>query len=287
MNSEFKISVVIPTFNRQSMLQRAVDSVLAQTHPVTEIIVVDDGSTDGTEQLVKSIQYDSVQYIYQDNQGVSCARNTGIKQARGNWIALLDSDDEWLPNKLELQVDALVSRPDFHFCHTNEIWIRRGKRVNPMAKHEKNGGHIFEKCLPLCVISPSSVLIRKNVFEQTGLFDETLPACEDYDLWLRYCAKFPVLYIDQPLLNKYGGHADQLSKKYLGMDLYRLQSLIKLMKDNDLAREQVEAAKNTFFQKYSILHKGATKHKNIELLKLCEELLQEMNLYLEQKEGAF
>lgn len=286
MDSEFKISAVIPTYNRQGTLQRAIDSILAQTYPADEIIVVDDGSMDDTRGLFKSPGYQTIRYIYQDNQGVSCARNTGINQARGNWIALLDSDDEWLPNKLELQVNALISRPEFNFCHTNEIWIRHGKRVNPMARHEKNGGYIFEKCLPLCVISPSSVLIKKTVFEQIGLFDEALPACEDYDFWLRYCAKHPVLYVDKPLLRKYGGHTDQLSRKYLGMDLFRLQSLIKLIKQNDLAREQIEAVKNTFFQKYSILYQGATKHKNVDLVSLCEGLLQEMHFHLEQRECA-
>lgn len=286
MRSEFKISVVIPTFNRAALLQRAIDSVLAQSYPVAEVIVIDDGSTDGTRQLVTSIPQHRIQYTYQDNQGVSCARNTGIKQATGNWIALLDSDDEWLPNKLETQIRALRDNPHYGFCHTNELWVRNGKRVNPMIKHEKNGGYIFEKCLPLCVISPSSVLIEKSVFEETGLFDESLPACEDYDLWLRYCATKPVLYVDEPLLVKYGGHEDQLSRKYLGMDRFRLQALVKLITTSELATNQVNAIKTTFLNKYKILYSGAQKHQNTEIINVCEKLFHEMHVELSQIESA-
>ncbi|MET0093096.1 MAG: glycosyltransferase family A protein, partial [Sedimenticola sp.] len=207
-----QISVIIPTHNRADLLERALKSVQAQTLPPLEVIVVDDGSEDHTREMV-SEKFPRVHYLHQPNRGVSSARNLGISEARGDWIALLDSDDEWLPSKLASQKTRLESQPGHHICHTEEIWIRNGKRVNQMKKHTKQGGAIFQHCLPLCVISPSSVLIHKSVFREVGLFDESLPACEDYDLWLRICARYPVTYVEQPQIVKYGGHEDQLSRR--------------------------------------------------------------------------
>lgn len=285
-DSEDMISVVIPTYNRVALLDRALKSVLAQKRPADEIIVVDDGSNDGTAELISAKYKKSVVYVFQPNRGVSAARNEGIRRAKGNWIALLDSDDEWKADKLETQLAAITANPQYNFCHTNEIWIRNGKRVNAMLKHEKSGGYIFDKCLPMCVISPSSVLIKKSVFIETGYFDEELPACEDYDFWLRYCCVNPVLFVDKALLIKYGGHEDQLSRKYMGMDLFRLQSLVKLMSLASLSDQQVAGIKKTFFEKYKIIFSGATKHNNEEMLCLAEDLFQEMQKQIAQRELA-
>ncbi|MGB7490221.1 MAG: glycosyltransferase family A protein, partial [Thermoanaerobaculia bacterium] len=193
------VSVVIPTFDRASVLARAVDSVVAQTHSPAEVIVVDDGSTDDTAELVER-RFPSVRLLRQENRGVSAARNRGIEASGGEWIALLDSDDEWRPSKLERQMSGLEERPELRVCHTDEIWIRQGRRVNPRQIHAKHGGWIFEHCLPLCAMSPSSILIHRSIFEVVGMFDEELPACEDYDLWLRICSRYPVLYVDEPLV---------------------------------------------------------------------------------------
>ncbi|MES9888132.1 MAG: glycosyltransferase family A protein, partial [Candidatus Sedimenticola sp. 6PFRAG1] len=228
-----QISVVIPTHNRATVLERALASVLTQTHPAMEVIVVDDGSEDRTRELLAQ-KFPSVRYLHQPNQGVSSARNLGIANARGDWIAFLDSDDEWLPGKLQAQKELLSNHPDIRICHTEEIWIRDGKRVNQMKKHTKQGGVIFRHCLPLCVISPSSVMIHRDVFEQVGVFDESLPACEDYDLWLRICARYPVAFIEQPQINKYGGHDDQLSRRHWGMDRFRLQALEKIIVSGEI-----------------------------------------------------
>jgi glycosyltransferase involved in cell wall biosynthesis len=187
MNKKDFISVVITTYNRKNIIGRAIDSVLAQTRSADEIILVDDGSSDNTNEFVKN-KYPKIKYIWQECRGISHARNTGISLATGTWIAFLDSDDEWLSSKLEVQQNALKIEPDYKICHTNEIWIRNGRRVNPMKKHEKSGGFIFKNCLPLCIISPSSVIINRSVFDQYGTFDESLDVCEDYDLWLRLCA---------------------------------------------------------------------------------------------------
>jgi glycosyltransferase involved in cell wall biosynthesis len=256
--SKYSVSVIITTFNRRHTIERAIDSVLNQTHPADEIILIDDGSTDGTDQLIK-INYPNIIYIWQENQGISHARNTGISLSTFNWIALLDSDDEWLSSKLYQQIRALQDQLDYKICHTNELWIRNGKRVNQMKKHEKSGGLIFEKCLPLCIISPSSVMIQRSVFDEYGLFDQSLPVCEDYDLWLRLCAFLPVLYIEDPQIIKYGGHSDQLSRKYWGMDRYRMKVLEKIIDNPKLSPEKLRAAIQTLIEKIDIYILGAKK----------------------------
>lgn len=260
------ISVVIPSYNRAQLLVNAVNSVLAQSHAADEIIVVDDGSNDNTERLIAS-HFPQVRFTRQQHAGVSAARNTGIKLARGDWIAFLDSDDQWLGEKLAQQRRAIQRQPDSVLCHSDEIWIRNGKRVNPMNKHRKYGGDIFEHCLPLCCISPSATLVRRDVLFELGLFDETLPACEDYDLWLRLCAKYPVTYVDQPLLYKYGGHPDQLSKKHWGMDRFRIRALAKLLGSAQLDEHKRRSSLKMFEKKCQILEKGAQKHQNHALIR--------------------
>ncbi|MBT2969563.1 MAG: glycosyl transferase [gamma proteobacterium symbiont of Ctena orbiculata] len=252
------VSVVIPTHNRAHTLPRALDSVLAQSHQPLEIIVVDDGSDDETAELMED-HYGCCDYLRQANQGVSSARNLGIEKARGEWIALLDSDDRWLPNKLQLQLEALAGAPRYRLCHTDEFWIRKGVRVNQMLKHAKSGGRIFQRCLPLCVISPSSVILHHTLFEEFGLFDTELPACEDYDLWLRICAGEEVLFIDRPLIEKYGGHDDQLSRRHWGMDRFRVHALMKLLDQQQLEKEDRIAAVTTLIEKSTILAEGAEK----------------------------
>ena len=224
MNKSFEIATIIPTFNRKHTLQRAIDSVYDQKYISNEIIIVDDGSTDGTDEWIKK-KYPQIIFLSQSNSGVSSARNLGIKAARSEWIALLDSDDEWLPEKLQKQVKSIESNPEYLCCHTNEIWIRNGVQVNQMKKHQKYGGNIFFKSLDMCRISPSSILFHKSILDQTGYFDESFTICEDYDLWLRISAKYPILYLDTPLIKKYGGHEDQLSKVSDGIEKYRIDVL--------------------------------------------------------------
>ena len=257
--SQPDISVIIPAFNRAHTLPKALDSVLSQTLKPREIIVVDDGSTDETNAVLAN--YPGLCIISQDNRGVSAARNVGIEKAGGEWLAFLDSDDEWLKEKLEKQWDAICI-DDKLICHTEEIWIRNGKRVNPMKKHQKFGGWIYERCLPLCVISPSSVMIHRSVFKDVGVFDESLEVCEDYDLWLRICAKYSVLFIDEPLIVKYGGHEDQLSRKYWGMDRFRVKALEKMMSFGALNDEDEKATVNMILQKCGIIINGMKKRGN-------------------------
>ena len=252
------IAVIIPTFDRQHFLGRAIDSVLSQTRPAHEVIVIDDGSTDGTAPWLKK-EYPTVKLIEQTNQGVSAARNAGIQQAQSEWIALLDSDDEWFPEKLERQVKELQKYPEILFCHTDEIWIRKGVRVNPMKKHQKFGGMIFRKCLDICRISPSSALFSRTLLDDVGWFDETLPICEDYDLWLRITAKFPVLFINDPLIIKYGGHIDQLSRLVDGIEQYRITALEKILKGPNLTKTDRSAAVQMLIKKLNIYLTGLKK----------------------------
>jgi glycosyltransferase involved in cell wall biosynthesis len=202
--------------------------------------------------------------MQQPNRGVSAARNHGIRKATGDWIAFLDSDDRWLPAKLEAQFRLIEQHPGHRLCHTEEIWIRNGKRVNQMLKHTKSGGHIYSQCLPLCVISPSSALLHHSLFEETGLFDETLPACEDYDLWLRICAREPVLFVETPYIEKYGGHDDQLSRKYWGMDRFRVRALEKMLANDLLTPAQHAETVAMLLHKAAILEQGARKRGKLK-----------------------
>ena len=274
------ISVVITTYNRRQLVQRAINSVLRQTLQVHEIILIDDGSADGTGDLIRQ-KYPEVRYHWQANQGISAARNQGIALSSGDWIAFLDADDEWLREKLHWQMSELNQAPAYRICHSDEIWIRHGRRVNQMKKHRKYGGHIFERCLPLCIISPSSVIIKRILFGQIGLFDPGLPVCEDYDMWLRICCREPVLYIDKPLIKKYGGHRDQLSRKYWGMDRFRIRALEKILKVDQLSPDQRMAVLDTLIKKISIVCSGAQKRGNKDLiLQYGEKLAGYKNMLL-------
>ena len=272
-----KISVIIPTFNRRYVLHRAIESVVNQTRPPIEIIVVDDGSTDGTRDWLVNT-FPLVKYIYQDNKGVSSARNRGIEVSKGSWVSFLDSDDEWMPTKLEEQESYIIENPEIKFCHTNEIWIRNGVRVNQMKKHQKYGGDIFEKCLDICRISPSSVLIKKDVLDKIGLFDESLKVCEDYDMWLRWASRFSVLFLDRQLIIKYGGHSDQLSRVNSGIERYRIKSLENLLNSHILSEVQSRHARDQLVIKLKIYAKGLEKRNRSDELDIVNEKIKNWSL---------
>ena len=271
-----KISVIIPTFNRLDLLKRAIDSVLNQSIKPYDIIVVDDGSTDDTSEMIQQ-KYKSINLIQQKNSGVSTARNNGIKNAQGDWIALLDSDDEWEKNKLEEQVNKLTDNPKYEFCHTNEIWIRNGIRVNQKKRHKKYGGFIFDKCLDICRISPSSVLFNKNILNHVGWFDEKLPVCEDYDLWLRITADYEILFIDKPLIVKYGGHNDQLSNSVEAIERFRIKALQSLLENSDLSKNNRIHAIEMIIKKLNIYLKGLVKRKKHDEAKKVAEKIKVWN----------
>ena len=271
---EVKVSVIIPTLNRRELIKRALDSVISQTYPIHEIIVVDNGSTDNTI-LMLSENYPFVKILKEKRLGVSSARNAGIRAAKGDWLALLDSDDAWHTTKIERQLDCYSSiGKDCRLIHTSEIWYKNGKLLNQKKKHKKLGGNIFSECVRLCCVSPSSSLIRKDIFYDVGHFDEELPACEDYDFWLRISCREEVLFVDEPLTIKFGGHKGQLSKKYWGMDRFRVIALEKIINQGKLTEDQFNIAFQSLLLRLRIIYEGAKKRKNIKIEKMYWEKIQ-------------
>ncbi len=256
------VSVILPTYNRAWSLGSAIDSVLAQDYPCLELIVIDDGSTDGTADLLKTYE-DRLTVIRQANKGVSAARNAGIRRSSGEYIALIDSDDTWDSHKISCQVAFFESHPEALICQTGEVWIRNHRRVNPKKKHRKPSGMIFEPSLWLCLVSPSAVMIKKELLDQKGLFDETLMVCEDYDLWLRISHDTPVYLIDEPYTIKYGGHPDQLSASH-SQDKFRIRSLTRLIETEPLSPEQVIQARAVLKEKCRIYGTGCIKRGKTE-----------------------
>ena len=282
------ISVIIPTHNREEFLKEAIQSVLDQDgfdfggrNSDCELLVVDDGSTDDTRGVVESFEAPVV-YHYQDHQGVSAARNFGLRKTRGEFVAFLDSDDLWKKNKLGVQMSLMKSMPQIMVCYTEEVWIRRGTVVNPRKKHQKYSGWIFDKVLSICLLSLSSALFRRTVFEEVGGFDEDLPACEDYDLGLRVAHRYPIHLISTPLIIKRGGHADQLSHKFWGMDRFRVKALEKALL-LDLTPQQQEQVRRELIKKCRILVSGFEKRNRKSEAEHYSRLLQKYQI---EQEGV-
>jgi glycosyltransferase involved in cell wall biosynthesis len=265
-------SIIIPTYNRKLFLKKAIDSVLDQTFSDFELIVVDDGSTDGTTDLILSYKDSRLKYFYKENGGPSSARNLAIKNSTQEYICPLDSDDWWDKNKLLIQVEYLESHPEYKIFHTQEVWYRNGKILNQRKKHKKPSGQIFPHCLPLCCVSISTAVIHMSVFSKIGLFDETLPACEDYDFWLRTSLKYPVFLIDLPLTLKDGGRPDQLSLKTEGLDKYRILALEKFLKST-LTKDQKNLILAELIHKIKIYLNGCIKRNKLSEIKEYTNLL--------------
>jgi glycosyltransferase involved in cell wall biosynthesis len=264
-----KFSVIIPTFNRGEVLSRAVNSVLSQTFKDFELLIIDDGSTDQTEQylnhvLAKDKRVKCLQAGAPGGPlGVSIARNRAARVARGEYLAFLDSDDEWLPHKLESQNNWFEQNPAAPpIVHGQERWVRNGVRVNPMKKHSKGGGDQFLPSLKLCVVSPSTVCLSKKLFWEMGGFREDFPVCEDYDLWLKITSLMPIGFIENDLIIKYGGHSDQLSRSEIMMDRFRVRSIDWVLNNRNLVPEQRGQALSVLMKKTKILIKGMEKHRN-------------------------
>ncbi len=273
------IDVILPTFNRAYCLDRSIASVLAQTHQHLKLFIIDDGSTDETRDVIQKYLSDPrVHYLVKTNQGVSAARNYGIRQAQAEWIALIDSDDEWLPQKLQTQVSFIHQNPTYNFVHSNEIWIRSGVRVNAPKRFDKSNHDIFQRSLEHCLISPSTVLMKKALCEQHGLFNEEFIVCEDYDLWLKILATEDVGFIEQFLIKKHGGHADQLSTKYPAMDYWRIRSMVNLLEQEPSLDEHKKLLlKGEISKKAGILLAGYLKHQNLDAHFELTEILKRIS----------
>lgn len=207
------VSVVIPSFNSASFIGEAIDSVSRQTCPADEIIVVDDGSTDNTRQVIRGLQ---VKYIHQKNAGPSAARNTGIRHSRGDLVAFLDADDVWLPHKLAIQTKALEIHPDAGFSfstvwnlyagsdpkisHTPYYppqlvnWLRH-KDVKDSAVY----GSVYELLLNKNCVATSSMVVRRDLIQRVGSFDISRRISEDYDCWIRLARVSPAVFIKLPV----------------------------------------------------------------------------------------
>jgi glycosyltransferase involved in cell wall biosynthesis len=252
------VSVIVPTFNRAPLLAEALDSVLAQSYPRFELIVVDDGSEDGTPEVLARIGDPRLAVIRQANRGVSAARNRGASAAAGSLLAFLDSDDLWHRGKLQRQVEFLRSRPAAAIGQCEELWIRDGRRVNPGMRHRKRSGLIFEPSLERCLVSPSATMLKRTLFEAMGGFDEALPACEDYDLWLRIGCRHPIHLLPEPLVTRRAGHPDQLSRAP-ALDRHRIRSLLRLFQGQDLTPVQRRAVGGVLRRKCAIFAAGCAR----------------------------
>ncbi len=278
------VSIIIPVFNRAWCLEATLQSIHDQTFQNFEVIVVDDGSTDETQALLRRFAGLRI-HRWEDNRGVSAARNKGIQMARGEWICFLDSDDRWVANKLQVQVDWMQVHPECPASYTDEIWIRNSVRVNPKNKHRKYSGEIFRHCLPLCIISPSSIMMRASVLEEIGGFDTDLAACEDYDLWLRLASRYRVDFIAEKLIVKVGGHPDQLSHKYRGMDRFRVYALEKILKQGVLSTQQRLWVLEMLIEKSSILNLGYSNRGKQEEARIYGLAAEQYRDLLDRKES--
>lgn len=272
------ISVIIPSYNRSKFLLRAIDSILIQSYKNFELIVVDDGSTDGTFELIESlIKLNQIKYIRIENSGVAKARNVGAKNANGKFLAFLDSDDEWLPHKLQEQVDFFATSPHLKIVYGEELWIRNGKRVNQKFIHKKSGGWIFCECVQQCLIAPSSVMLEKDLFFEMAGFDESFVVCEDYDLWLKISSLLEIGFIANPIIIKHGGHDDQLSTKYFAMDLWRMKSMFSILKNRNLNADHKLVVVDSLKRRGAILMQGYQKHGNLKDYQLVLEMIQNVD----------
>ena len=257
------ISVIITTQNRSTLVKEALLSVLQQTRKADQVILVDDGSVDDTEAVLKSCAGAFVYLRHPLPLGVSAARNRGISASTGKWLAFLDSDDLWMRDKLQRQLAVLRENPVYRICYTDEEWRRDGRWMNQGARHRKVSGWIYSACLPLCIISPSSVLIKRDVLDEIGCFDESFPACEDYDLWLRIACRFPVLFLPERLIIKRAGAWPQLSRQH-SLDRYRIRALQNIMTSGVLSVSDLEATHAELGRKCRIYALGCRKHGHLE-----------------------
>lgn len=278
-----RISAIIPTYNRAELVCQAIDSVLQQKAEPDEIIVVDDGSTDATG--VRLAAYgNTLNVIQQKNRGISGARNAGIKAAKNEWLAFLDSDDLWKPKKLQRQQEEMRQHPDYKICYTDEEWRKNGRWMNQKKIHKKYSGWIYEHCLPLCIISPSSAVLHRSLFEQFGFFDESLPACEDYDLWLRLSYRVPILYIPKKLIVKRQGHWESLSQQH-SLDKYRIVALVKML-ESGLDEKSAQKTMQEMAHKCEIYAQGCEKHDRFKDLNWVQNIQVRFNL-LDGKDQDF
>lgn len=261
-----KVSVVVPVFNRPYLVAGALASVLNQTYRNFEVVVVDDGSTDETPEVLARFARDApgrpaIRILRISHSGKPGAvRNRGAEEARGRLLAFLDSDDQWMPTKLEAQV-RLHEGPGLRFSHTRERWIRRGREVSQKGQRHRRSGELFGDSLRKCIIGPSTVMLEPSLFEELGGFREDLEIAEDYELWLRLTHRVEVGYLDEALTIKQAGDWPQLSERYGQIEVFRIEGLKGLIDSGYFAGvpEHQAAAKAELARKCQIYAKGCRK----------------------------
>ncbi|MGH7925288.1 MAG: glycosyltransferase family 2 protein [Candidatus Binatus sp.] len=264
-----EVSVIIPTYNRRAMLREAIGSVLAQSIEGLELIVIDDGSTDGTAEALARLER-TIRFERIDHRGPAAARNRGVALARAPVIAFLDSDDLWSAAKLERQLEFMRANPRCAISQTEEIWIRNGRRVNPGLRHRKRAGDIFVDSLRTCLISMSATIMRTELFRACGGFDEIMTAAEDYDLWLRTLIDHEVGLLDSPLVTRRGGHPDQTSATTPALDRFRILALTKLLADDRLSPTRRTAVVEVLAEKCRIYAGGLRRRDKVDAAQLYE-----------------
>ncbi len=255
------VAVVIPVHERPEMVAEAIASVLAQTYRDLGIVVVDDGSTDGSAAAAEAALSDAAiptRVIRQPHRGVAAARNAGAAVLDARWIAFLDSDDLWLPRKLERQIGWLDARPTYRLAQAGERWSDGGRHRNPRLHHHKEE-RLFLRSLERCLVSPSAVVIAREYFVARGGFDEGFAVCEDYELWLRITARELVGLVPEVLVVKRGGHPGQLSRSTWGLDRWRVAALVKLLATGELEPNERAAVVTAVEKKCGILAAGAER----------------------------
>ena len=264
-----KVSVIIPTYNRAHFLPRAIKSVLNQTFQDFELIIVDDGSTDNTKEVVEDFQkQDSrIKYIWQENSGGPAKpKNTGIKNSKGEFLAFLDSDDEWLPEKLEKQLELFEKNKRLGIVgcncwniHTNQ----KNKKIEYKIKITKNKENIISNILGKCFINTSSsIIISRFVFDDIGFYDERFKIADDWDLYIRILEKYNFDFVEEPLLNYYihneniSGNSGAIKAAKDG--IYILEKHIEKYNNNLLAKSKILRYIGTY---YMINNKKLTARK--------------------------
>jgi glycosyltransferase involved in cell wall biosynthesis len=273
-----QVSVIIPVYNRRAMVREAVDSVLAQTAASFELIVVDDGSTDGTGEDLAQLAVgrgETIRIEHTENRGPAAARNRGVATARAPLVAFLDSDDLWAPEKLERHLEFMRANPCCAISQTNETWIRNERRVNPGMRHRKRAGDFFVDSLRTCLVSPSAVLMRKQLFDSIGGFDEDMRAAEDYDLWLRIQVEHEIGLLDEPMTTRRAGHPDQLSASTPAIDRFRILALAKLLGRDSLSQERRLATTEVLIEKCQIYAAGLARRGRIDAARRYESIAEQ------------
>ena len=274
----FEVSVIIPTYNRRAMLLEAIDSVLAQSSQSFELIVIDDGSTDGTAEQLTTLDR-TIRFERIEHSGPAAARNRGVALAHAPLLAFLDSDDLWAPTKLERQLAFTNANPDCAISQTNEIWIRNGRRVNPGLRHRKRSGDFFIDSLRTCLISMSATMMRTELFRSLTGFDQSMLAAEDYDLWLRILIDHEAGLLDEPLVTRRGGHPDQTSATTLALDRFRILALTKLLADDRLSPARRTAVIEVLAEKCRIYAGGLVRRGRIDQARLFQRIADQAQTF--------